>query len=465
MLKPTSIHHLAMCTADMKKQIEFFTDVLGLELIALYWMHGAEGCWHGFMKVNDTCSLAFVFTPDMPNTKSVLGVSHARNGAGSSAPGTAQHIAFNVTSMEAMLNLRDRIRSKGVNVIGPIDHGFCDSMYFAGPEGINLEVAYSKDAINPKAWIDPEVVALAGISEEELARYTSPAPYTGTKKVRQPKKVDNVPHMPFDPPFYKGVLWIPDWLISKMASNNDEPVKIAKADRRKMTSNEVKPTSFHHLAFSTGNMKKQIEYFTDVLGMELIALYWMHGAEGCWHGFLKLNDTCSIAFVSTPDNATIKPIEGVTHARDGAKHCAPGAVQHVSFNVNSAEELVRMRDRIRSKGVPVFGPLGHGFCDSIYFAGPENMLLEVAYSNEAIHQDVWIDPEVVELAGISAEELERFKSPAPFVGQGGAVPQPPKDESKPHMVYDAPLGDKILEVPDEELRKMASFTEPPVKVA
>ena len=38
-LHPNGVHHLAISTKDIKKQIEFFTDVLGGELKALYWMH------------------------------------------------------------------------------------------------------------------------------------------------------------------------------------------------------------------------------------------------------------------------------------------------------------------------------------------------------------------------------------------------------------------------------------------
>ena len=60
------IHHLAVATADIKRQIEFFTDVMGMELVALYWMHGVEGAWHGFLKLNDSSYLAFVQTPDIP---------------------------------------------------------------------------------------------------------------------------------------------------------------------------------------------------------------------------------------------------------------------------------------------------------------------------------------------------------------------------------------------------------------
>ena len=48
MTKPDSLHHLAITTADIKTQIAFFSDVLGTELVALYWMHGVKGAWHGF---------------------------------------------------------------------------------------------------------------------------------------------------------------------------------------------------------------------------------------------------------------------------------------------------------------------------------------------------------------------------------------------------------------------------------
>jgi glutathione S-transferase len=62
-----------------------------------------------------------------------------------------------------------------------------------------------------------------------------------------------------------------------------------------------------------------------------------------------------------------------------------------------------------------------------YFGGPEDLSLEVATSQSAIDGPAWIDPEVVALAGISAAELERFRKPAEFASQGGAIAQPPLD--------------------------------------
>ena len=143
-----------------------------------------------------------------------------------------------------------------------------------------------------------------------------------------------------------------------------------------------KVEGLHHIAITTANMKSQIEYFTDVLGMELVALYWMHGVANTWHGFLRLNDESAVAFVCNPDIEKI-PVElGKTHAGNPGANCARGVMQHLAFRVKNDEELMAMRDRIRSKGIPVLGPLDHGMCKSIYFAGLENLSLELSYGSE-----------------------------------------------------------------------------------
>jgi len=219
----------------------------------------------------------------------------------------------------------------------------------------------------------------------------------------------------------------------------------------------VKPISINHIVVCTADMKAQLEFFTDVMGMELVAFYEMPNAKGCYQAFLKLNETCSYGLVFTPDTPKIKSIKGVTHAQHPAKGSAPGTVQHIAFNVDSMEAMLNLRDRIRSRGVNCLGPLDHGMCQSMYYGGPENLTLEVATSDKAINPDLWIDQEVVELAGISPEELKTFITPPAFKGQGGKVPQPKKEASPYHLVYDGPYGDKILDMSDEELNKLASF--------
>ena len=223
------------------------------------------------------------------------------------------------------------------------------------------------------------------------------------------------------------------------------------------------PNGVHHLAICTKDMKAQIEFFTQVLGMELVALYWMHGAKNTYHGFVRMNDSSSIAFVQGPESGEIQPQEGVSHASWTAGLVAPGAMQHLALNVDTEEELLAMRDRLRSHGHWVMGPLDHGFCKSIYFAGPEGLMLEFSTSEGgAIDQEAWIDPEVVGLNGINQEELERYKHPQPFASRGGTVQNPAVDPDNPPMHF-PPGQDAVYRMSDEDVTAKLSETTPPVQ--
>ena len=227
-MKPNGIHHLAISTTDIKKQVEFFSDVLGCELVALYWMHGAEGAWHGFMKLNDQSYIAFVEMAENAEAPAEIGATHAGWPGGASAGGTMQHVSFNVETYDDLLAIRDRIRDRGLNIYGPIDHGMCHSIYFAGHEDLSLEVSTSETAIDARAWIDPEVVQLAGITAEELDRYRSPAPYDRpSEPVAQPERNPDMPYprgMPAER--YEMVLGVPDEAISAPTANSVPPVAV-----------------------------------------------------------------------------------------------------------------------------------------------------------------------------------------------------------------------------------------------
>lgn len=218
----------------------------------------------------------------------------------------------------------------------------------------------------------------------------------------------------------------------------------------------------HHLAVSTTDIKKQVSFFTEVLGLEMVALYWMHGVPDTWHGFIKLNDLCYLAFVQGPKNVEGEVALGSSHAANSGGPSAGGTMQHLSFNVDNLEELLEMRDRIRAHGVPVFGPLDHGLCHSIYFAGPEGLNLEVATSEQAIDRRAWIDPEVAALAGMTPEEVSRYSAPKAKLAVEGRVPQPEYDPEKPHMVFPQEVYLKLLQMPDEEYGRRFSESAAPV---
>jgi len=224
----------------------------------------------------------------------------------------------------------------------------------------------------------------------------------------------------------------------------------------------TQPNGIHHVAFMSADIKKHIAFFSDVVGCPLVALFDMHGVPGGLHAFLRLNDTCYFSIVQLPEAANI-PIEiGVTHAGRGENPCAPGALQHIAFGAANEAELIALRDRIRSKGVNVMGPLDHGFCKSIYFAGPDSMALEVAAPANKLIPEEWIDPAVLAKAGISADEAAKYRAPAAYKGPS-PVPQPPYDATKPHMPYPAERYKQMLAASDELVAKMsAQFAKPPV---
>jgi catechol 2,3-dioxygenase-like lactoylglutathione lyase family enzyme len=224
------------------------------------------------------------------------------------------------------------------------------------------------------------------------------------------------------------------------------------------------PNGLHHLAIATRDAKAQIEFFTDVIGLELVGLYWMHGVANTVHAFLRLSDTASIALVQGPEMEDIEPRLGVSHAGFTAGPVAPGAVQHVALNVDSVEALLAMRDRIRSRGYWVMGPIDHGMCKSIYLAAPEGLQLELAAWTGGVEAERWVDPEVAAFCGIGAADLARYRRPADFASRGGTVAQPDPRERGGFVFPDEmrEVGASLLAMSDAELAAALDHPEPPV---
>ena len=225
----------------------------------------------------------------------------------------------------------------------------------------------------------------------------------------------------------------------------------------------TKPNALHHIAISTGNIKEQIAFFSDVLGMELVALYWMHGVEGAFHGFMRLGDE-AVAFVFKEENRAVDTVIGQTHAGNGGEKSAPGTMQHLAQTWTRWGDLLACADRIRSRRVPVLGPRSRLLRFDL-LAGPRNLSLEdldvSAAENPLDDSGTWIDPEVVALAGISEEELQSYRTPAEYRNDGEPLAQPAYDPDVPHMTYPKEVYELLLQTPDEAIWENASETTAP----
>lgn len=222
----------------------------------------------------------------------------------------------------------------------------------------------------------------------------------------------------------------------------------------------------HHIALSTKNMREQIKFFTEVCGMELTGLFWMHGAHGAFHCFLKLNDLCYMSFIQTPDMEGKEPVPGVSHASSLLQGSAPGAFQHVAFNVGTQAELLAMRDRIRRAGYQTVGTFDHGICNSIYLNAPENIIMEFTSADQRtdLTAEMWVDRECAKLCGISDEELEVFLNPPPLEMTPGDVPNPKVGKIPLTMLPDG-VREEMLALTDAEFSAKMDYTIAPNEAA
>jgi catechol 2,3-dioxygenase-like lactoylglutathione lyase family enzyme len=149
------VNHLALVCSDMKRTVEFYTQVLGMRLIKTLDLPGGAG-QHFFFDMGGGNALAFFWFPDAPDR--VPGVSAPVTvpglGEWTSAVGSMNHVAFNVPE-ERFGEYRARLKAKGIRVSPVIDHDdsesgvarelhpgvFVRSFYFQDPDGILLEFA------------------------------------------------------------------------------------------------------------------------------------------------------------------------------------------------------------------------------------------------------------------------------------------------------------------------------------
>ncbi len=124
-----------------------------------------------------------------------------------------------------------------------------------------------------------------------------------------------------------------------------------------------------HLAFITNDMEKTIRFYRDLLGMELVAGI---GHQGYRHYFFKFGDN-QVAFF---EYESAKPMEQKFH---GSPTDKPLGFDHVSFIVDSCEDLFQLKDKLEAAGFEVTGAVDHGIIWSIYFFDPNNIPLEASW--------------------------------------------------------------------------------------
>ncbi len=152
------IHHVAYRCNDARETVEFYRDVLGMRFLLAFSEDRVPSTkepdpyMHVFLDAGGGNVLAFFELPTRPPM--------ARD---PNTPSWVQHIAFEVESVDALLEAKQRVEARGIEVIGPTDHGLFQSIYLFDPNGHRLELAANVGT--PEQYARAHAVATAMLEE------------------------------------------------------------------------------------------------------------------------------------------------------------------------------------------------------------------------------------------------------------------------------------------------------------
>lgn len=145
----------------------------------------------------------------------------------------------------------------------------------------------------------------------------------------------------------------------------------------------MKFNGVNHLAMATGDMDTTIRFWRDLLGMKLVEGL---GEPGYRHYFFQLSDKDLVAFFEWPG---VKPVPQKEHGRPVA---GPFIFDHVSFGVETEDDLWELKDKLEAAGYWVSDMINHGFIHSIYAYDPNGMPIEFSHNVESV--DIRSNPQM-----------------------------------------------------------------------
>lgn len=128
----------------------------------------------------------------------------------------------------------------------------------------------------------------------------------------------------------------------------------------------------HHYAYKARDAEETRHFYEDILGLPLYHIiqsdYVPSTGEYCpyTHFFFRLLDGSFIAFFDLGDDEAALPSPNT-----------PLWVNHISFRVNTEQELENTKARLQAHGVEVLGVTDHHIFKSIYFFDPNGIRLEL----------------------------------------------------------------------------------------
>jgi catechol 2,3-dioxygenase-like lactoylglutathione lyase family enzyme len=137
----------------------------------------------------------------------------------------------------------------------------------------------------------------------------------------------------------------------------------------------IRFNGINHLAMATADLDKTIRFWRDLLGIRLVAGL---GKPGYRHYFFQISDHDLLAFFEWPG------LEAVPEKEHGYPVKGPFIFDHISFGVESEDDLWALKDKLEAAGFEVSEVIDHGFIHSIYSFDPNGIPIEFSHGVEGI---------------------------------------------------------------------------------
>src|SRR6185369_12276129 len=138
----SALNHVAYPTANTAETVRFYTEVMGFKLVHAVRSDGdpktgeSRPFLHTFFAMGSGEVIAFFDIADLTP------------GDPDRMPRWVRHLALSVDSRDAVLEWKQYLEGRGLEVGGPIDHdGVWLSIYFGDPNGVTLELTHQARAL------------------------------------------------------------------------------------------------------------------------------------------------------------------------------------------------------------------------------------------------------------------------------------------------------------------------------
>ena len=130
------VHHVAYRCRDAKATVAFYQQHLDMDFVLAIAedqvpsTKAPDPYMHVFLDAGAGNVLAFFELPNSPDM-----------GSDPNTPDWVQHIALKVADWPALTQAQSRLEAAGIDVLGPVNHGIFQSIYFRDPNGHRIELA------------------------------------------------------------------------------------------------------------------------------------------------------------------------------------------------------------------------------------------------------------------------------------------------------------------------------------